>query len=314
MIIAEVGSNHEGDLELACEIIEKFADAGADVIKFQGFIVEDMIPPTASYYDRMKKLEIKKEWYPILIKECQKNNVKFLSTATSFKSLEWMEKAGATMYKVASGNATHLPIIDKLIEINKPIIISVGLLSLEEIIDLVEYFKMNNFNKFSLLHCHVEYPTPIKKANLKNITILKEIFPYIKIGYSDHTLSTLTPSIATALGAEIIEKHIYLRKGKLGMDYDVAIGLEEFREMVNMIKDTKKMIKSDFRLGDLKFEYRRSFHTKEDIKKGEILSWKNLKISRPEDGILPKHYKQILGKKAKIDIQKEKALQWEMIQ
>jgi sialic acid synthase SpsE len=279
-------------------------------------VVEDMVPKDAPYYDRMKKLEVKKEWYPELIKECERNGVEFLSTATSFKSLEWMEKAGAKMYKVASGNATHTPIIDKLIEINKPIILSLGLLEMGEIIDLVEYFEKKGYdlNKLSLLHCHVEYPTPIENSNLKNITILKEMFPNIKIGYSDHTTSTLTPAIATALGAEIIEKHVYLIRGSLGMDYDAAISLDEFKEMVKNIKDTQKMLKADFRINsEYKFLYRRSFHAKRDIKKGEILSWENVKISRPEDGILPKHYKEVLGQAINRDLKEGEPIKWEML-
>ncbi|WP_457564439.1 N-acetylneuraminate synthase family protein [Caminibacter sp.] len=311
-IIAEIGTNHEGSLDLACEMIEKFAKAGADIIKFQAFVVEDMIPKDAPYYERMKKLEVKKEWYPVLIKECERNGVEFLSTATSFKSLSWMEEAGAKMYKVASANATHMPIIDKLIEINKPIILSLGLLELNEIISLYNYFKSKKFNKFSFLHCHVEYPTPIKKANLKNIIILKELFPDIQIGYSDHTTSILTPAIAVSLGAEIIEKHVYLKKGKLGMDYDVAISLDEFKKMVENIKETQKMLKVDFSIDEkIKKNFRRSFHAKRDIKKGEVLSFENLKISRPEDGIEPKYYKEILGKKIKTNLKEGEPLKWE---
>jgi sialic acid synthase SpsE len=316
MIIAEIGTNHEGNLDLAKEMIREFAKAGADVIKFQAFVVEDMVPKTAPYYDRMKKLEVKKEWYPELIKECEKNGVEFLSTATSFKSLEYMEKAGVKMYKVASGNATHIPIIDKLIEINKPIILSLGLLEMSEIIDLVEYFDKKGYdlNKLSLLHCHVEYPTPIEKSNLKNITILKEMFPQIKIGYSDHTTSILTPAIAVVLGAEIIEKHVYLIKGELGMDYDSAISLEEFKEMVKNIKDTKKMLKADFRIDKkTKFQFRRSFHAKRDIKKGEKLTWENIKISRPEDGIEPKYYKKVLESEILVDLKEGEPIKWEML-
>jgi len=312
-IIAEIGTNHEGDLDLACKMIKEFAKAGADIIKFQAFVVEDMIPKSAPYYERMKKLEVKKEWYPILIEECKKNHVEFLSTATSFTSIKWMEEAGAKMYKVASGNATHRPILDKLIEINKPIILSLGLLEVDEIYELVEYFDQNSFDKYTLLHCHVEYPTPLKKANLKNITILKEMFPKVKIGYSDHTTSILTPSIATSLGVQIIEKHVYLKKGFLGMDYDAAIGLEDFKMMVEMIKNTQSMLHSDFRLSDLKKEYRRSFHAKKDIKKGEILNWDNIKISRPEDGIEPKFYKKVFGQKTKVAIKEGEAIRWNMI-
>jgi len=313
-IIAEIGTNHEGNLDLACEMIEKFAKAGADIIKFQAFVVDDMIPTNASYYKRMKLLEVKENWYKVLINECKKNGVEFLSTATSFKSLKWMEEAGATMYKVASGNATHRPIIDKLIEIDKPIILSLGLLEFNEIIELVEYFEKHNFNKLSLLHCHVEYPTPINRANLKNITILKEIFENIDIGYSDHTLSLLTPSIAVSLGAKIIEKHVYLKKGKLGMDYEAAISLDDFKRMVGLIRETELMLKADFRMDkNKKFEYRRSFHAKRDIKNGETLSWENLKISRPEDGIEPRYYKEVIGKKAKKDIKKNEPIKWNSI-
>ncbi len=310
-IIAEIGTNHEGSLDLACEMIEKFAKAGADIIKFQAFVVEDMVPKDAPYYERMRRLEVKQEWYPVLVEECRKNGVEFLSTATSFKSLEWMEAAGASMYKVASGNATHRPILDRLIEIGKPVILSLGLLEFDEIFELVEYFQQNGFGQLSLLHCHVEYPTPIEKANLENIAILKQLFKDLEIGYSDHTLSVLTPSVAVTLGAQIIEKHVYLKRGELGMDYDAAISLEEFARMVEMIRQTESMLKADFRIDQKsKHEYRRSFHAKRDIEAGETLSWDNLKISRPEDGIEPKFYKEVFGKKASGKIEANRALQW----
>jgi len=313
-IIAEIGTNHEGSLDLACEMIEKFANAGADIIKFQAFVVEDMVPKSAEYYQKMKQLEVKKDWYKVLIEECKKNGVEFLSTATSFKSLEWMEDAGANMYKVASGNATHIPILDKLIEINKPIILSLGLLEFNEILELADYFESKNFHKFSFLHCHVKYPTPTYDSNLKNITVLKEVFPNITIGYSDHTLSILTPSIAVSLGAKIIEKHVFLKKGNLGMDYDAAINLDDFKKMVEMIRETEKMLKADFSIcQDIKQQYRRSFHAKKDIKSGEVLSFENLKISRPEDGIEPKYYDKVLGKKAKKDIKAEQPIKWDDI-
>ena len=261
-------------------------------------------------------MEVKEDWYPILIKTCKDNGVEFLSTATSFRSIEWMERAGVSMYKVASGNATHLPILDRLIEIGKPIILSLGLLELDEIIETVDYFKSKGFEQLSLLHCHVEYPTPVSKANLDNIFVLRELFEKekITIGYSDHTLSTFIPALAVAKGAKIIEKHVYLYKGNLGMDYDVAISLDQFAEMVNFVRESDKSSNVDFRLNkETKIEYRRSFHAKRDIEQGEILSFENMKISRPEKGILPKYYKNVIGRATKKAIESDAPIQWEDI-
>ena len=311
-IIAEIGTNHEGSLDLACEMIERFAEAGADIVKFQAFVVEDMIPKDAPYYERMRQLEVKESWYPVLIKTAERAGVEFLSTATSFRSLAWMEAAGAKMYKVASGNATHYPILDRQIEIGKPVILSLGLLDLGEIVELVDYFKKRDFKELSLLHCHVAYPTPPERANLGNIVLLQELFEDLTIGYSDHTLSLTAPAVAVALGARIVEKHVYLKKGNLGMDYDAAISLDGFREMVARIRECEAMTGRDFAIDpDVKFAYRRSFHAARTIERGEVLSWENIKISRPMNGIEPRHYREVLGQKAVRRIEAEAPIRWE---
>ena len=296
-IIAEAGTNHNGILSTALEIIEVAADCGADIVKFQSFLVDDLLSSNDPNYDRMKKLEMPKEWYPELINCCNNHGVSFLSTATNFTTLKWMEEFNVSQYKVASCNITHRPLLDKLIEIGKPVIVSTGLANLDEILELAEYFNSNGFKNYSFLHCVSKYPTGPSDARLKNITFLKEKLK-CKVGFSDHTQGYHLAVAAVALGAEIIEKHITLGKSDIGMDHEVAVLPGIFSELCSAIRDTEKALYADFSHDENAFlNMRRSLHFARDMSIGEIVKYTDLKIVRPEDGLPPSEMDCVMGKK-----------------
>lgn len=297
MIIAEVGTNHNGDLDTALRYIDVAAACGADVVKFQSHVTEELVGPENPNFERLKAVEIPYDWYPKLIQRCKDNGVYFLSTATSFKTIGWLEEFGVEMYKVASGNITHRPIIDKLIEINKPVILSLGVIALEEIYELAAYFDSRGFDKYALLHCVAKYPTPAADLKLKNISVLRDTLE-CPIGFSDHSWGSHMAPVAVALGATIIEKHISLDKQGRGMDHEVAILPDEFAEMCKAIREAESALYADFTVDrELLYTLRRSLHFRHDLPEGAVITMDDLKITRPENGLAPKELSKVLGKR-----------------
>jgi len=312
-IIAEVGSNHNGKLETALELIAVAAECGADVVKFQGFIADDLMAVDDPNFGKLKRLEVPKSWYPLLIEQCVKHGVEFLSTATSFTTLQWMEEYSVSQYKVASCNITHIPLIDRLVEINKPIIISTGLASLQEIVDLSVYLEEKGFKKYSFLHCVSRYPMGPAEARLKNIFVLNEIL-HCPIGFSDHSHGCHLAVAAVALGAQIIEKHISMDKKGIGMDHDVAVLPDVFRMMCQAVRDTEKAVYVDFASNqEAIFEMRRSLHFSRNMSKGEMVNRSALKITRPENGLLPSEIDYVIGRTLTKDVKASEAVKKEIL-
>ncbi len=304
LIIAEIGSNHDGDLNKAIEMIKVASDCGVDVVKFQSFLADDMYPKNSEGYRVLKPLEIPKVWYPVIIDACRRYGVRFLSTATNMTTVEWMEEEGVEWYKIASGNITHKPLIDRLAEIGKPIIVSTGLATLDEIISLSNYFNEKKLENYAFLHCISKYPPLPEENKLKNIQALGKILS-CPIGFSDHSLDSHMSLAAVALGARIIEKHITLTGKGLSPDHEFSLKPNEFSKMVRKIRDVEKALFEDFSPNtEGIFSFRRSLHADILIKSGSKISRENIKITRPEDGLSPSMYEDIIGCVAKRDINK----------
>jgi sialic acid synthase SpsE len=302
-IIAEIGSNHNGELGTALELVSVAADCGADICKFQSFLVDDLLAHEDPNYERLRKLEMPEDWYPVLIEHCRSEGVAFLSTATNDLTLDWMEKYGAWGYKVASCNLTHRPLIDRLIGLNKPLIVSTGLASLEEILALAGYFDERGFAAYSFLHCVSKYPTPPAELRLKNIVVLKEILD-CPIGFSDHSAGPHLAVAAVALGATIVEKHVSLTKSGIGMDHEVAVSPGDFRTMCRAIRDTEAALRADFTPdGEAIRAMRRSLHFSRDMRLGETIGDADLKVVRPEDGLPPADLETVIGRRLTRDVQ-----------
>ncbi len=323
-IIAEIGVNHNGNLNLALEMIEAAAKSGADIVKFQTYTSENLIlkqiPKTnyqkknsklsESQYSMLKRLELSRKYYDEIIKSCKKNRVEFLSSAFDIENLKFLLNLNIKRIKIPSGEITNLPYLEFIKKTNLPIILSTGMANLKEISDALKILSRNSkkMNKITLLHCNSEYPTPFRDVNLLAMVELGKIFK-IKFGYSDHTLGIEVPIAAAALGASIIEKHFTLNRRLKGPDQRISLLPKEFNEMVSKIRNieqslgeiNKKVTKSEFK--NIKY-VRKSIVANQNIKKGEFFTIKNLTTKRPGNGISPMLWHKILGKKSKYNYKK----------
>ncbi|MEA3495095.1 MAG: N-acetylneuraminate synthase, partial [Bacteroidota bacterium] len=314
-IIAEAGVNHNGSIETAKKLIDVAVDAGADAVKFQTFIAKDLVSkssPKAEYqkkttnkkesqFEMIKKLEISFEDHLELKSYCEKKRIKFLSSAFDLDSIDLLEKIGMDIYKIPSGEITNLPYLRKIGKLNKKVILSTGMASLEEIDNALKVItKSGTKDKdITVLHCNSEYPTPMTDVNLKAMLHIKNEFD-IKIGYSDHTLGIEVPVAAVVLGAKVIEKHFTLDKTMDGPDHKASLEPDELKAMVDAIRNIEKAMGEGIKKpspSELKNKdiARKSIVAKIKIKKGDIFTEENLAVKRPGTGINPMEWDNVIG-------------------
>ena len=253
----------------------------------------------------LKKLELKKKDHRILINYCKRKKIDFLSSAFSLEDLSFLKKLNLAEYKIPSGEINNFPYLKKIASFKKNIILSTGMSSIREISQALEYLKSLglNKNKISLLHCISEYPTNEENLNLNVIKSLKNKFK-IKVGLSDHSSSTFAPSLAVALGASIIEKHITISNKLPGPDHSSSLNPDDFLKMVNMVRLTEKILgdgvkKISKEEKQNKIIVRKSIVAKVDILKGDKFTFNNLTLKRPSTGLPPIQIFRYLGKKSK---------------
>lgn len=244
-IIAEIGSNHNGSLACAKEMIEVAAKAGVDAVKFQSIQFEEIYSPrhTSKEIETLiRKIELPEEWYADLAREAEKNGVFFLSAPTYARAVDLLEEVGVLAYKVASPqSAAHPALLRKILRQQKPTIISTGYSTLPQIEEILRLAKMEGNDHVALLHCVSEYPTRPERANLRAISMLKSRFG-IPVGFSDHTLGIQTPVWAVAAGANLIEKHFTLDHRHEGPDHFFAVEPPLLAEMVKEIRTVEKSL------------------------------------------------------------------------
>ena len=328
IIIAEAGVNHNGNIETAKKLIDAAAGAGADYVKFQSFKTENIISksaPKANYqkqntnnkesqFEMIKKLELDINNHKELISHCKKRNIKFLSSAFDFDSIDLLKELGINLWKIPSGEITNLPYLRKIGSMQQEIIMSTGMANLSEIeiaLDILEQAGTNR-SKITVLHCNTEYPTPMQDVNLKAMITIKEAFK-IKIGYSDHTIGIEIPVAAVALGAEIIEKHFTLDKTMDGPDHKASLEPDELKAMVTAIRNIEKAMGSGVKKVSHSEEknksiVRRSIVAKKKIKKNDIFDESNITIKRPGIGLSPMFWDKILGKKSKFNFEPDELI------
>jgi N,N'-diacetyllegionaminate synthase len=323
LIIAEAGVNHNGDLKIAKELIHKAAYAGADCVKFQTFTADTLVTPhapkadyqldpnepNASSYEMLKNLELSKNDYPELIKECKKYNIEFFSTAFDEASLSFLLKLGMSKIKIPSGEITNKPLLEFIAQFNLPVIMSTGMADLDEIECSINVLTRQGLKKenLTILHCTSQYPAEIKDINLRSIVTMKEKFG-INIGYSDHTLGSEASIAAVSLGARIIEKHITLNQTMPGPDHKASMEPDDFKAMIMAIRNIenglgdgqKAPTKSEL---EMRLVARKSLVANKAIKKGELLTKDNLTVKRPGCGISPMRIDEIIGTKSKYSFQ-----------
>jgi N-acetylneuraminate synthase len=327
-VIAEAGSNHNGDLSTAKKLVDVAADAGADAVKFQTFRAEDMyveesgeveyLEDDQSIYEIIESMEMPYDWIPELHEYCHEQGVQFMSTPFDERSAAEL-KEYVPAWKVASYTSSHLPFLEYLAETDKPIIMSTGAHELAEVAESIETLRESDASTLVVLQCVASYPTPLSEIDVRVVETLQEEFGVLS-GLSDHTLDPVTaPSAAVALGASVVEKHFTLDKTMEGPDHQFALEPGELDRMVSAIRDTEAALDTgEKRVLEVEEELyekaRRAVHAVADIEAGTEFTEENMKVLRPgerEAGLHPKFYGEILGKTAGRDVQKGAGIQWD---
>ncbi len=327
-VIAEAGVNHNGSLEIAKEMIEVAAVAGADAVKFQTFKTELLITkiaPKAAYqkissarresqFDMLKRLELDADSHKKLIAHCKKNGILFLSTPFDEESVKLLVKLGLGIFKIPSGEITNLPYLRRIGKLAKKVILSAGMAYMKEVREAVRALVKAGTRKeyITILHCNTEYPTPYEDANLHAmIRMGREL--KMAIGYSDHTVGIEVPIAAVALGATVIEKHFTLDRNMKGPDHAASLEPHELKAMVCSIRNIEKSLGSDIKeptLSEMKNRdiIRKSICASKDIKKGELFIESNITAKRPGTGISPMEWDALIGTPAKKDFYKDEVI------
>lgn len=320
IIIAEAGVNHNGNLSIAKKMISVAKEAGADFIKFQTFKTKNLVTKNAkmanyqkrnifgkveNQFSMLKKLEIDKSFHKILITECRKKKIKFLSTPFDLDSIDLLVKLKLKYFKIPSGEINNLVYLKKIGKLNKNIFISTGMSNLLEIKEAISLLIKSgtNKNKIHVMHCNTAYPTPFADVNLNAMLTIRKKFN-IKTGISDHSLGIEVPIAAVALGATVVEKHFTMNKNYLGPDHKASLEPRELKEMISKIRNIEKALGSGIKKishsekENIKIA-RKSIVAKLNINKGEKFNEKNITIKRPGTGISPMKWFNVIGKKAK---------------
>jgi N,N'-diacetyllegionaminate synthase len=319
LIIAEAGVNHNGDIDIAKKLIGVAAAAGADFVKFQSFLTEKSISkeaPKADYqvvatgsnisqYDMVKKLELSREDHAILIEECRRCGISFLSTAFDSDSLGMLIDFGISHIKVPSGDITNLPLVRYMASFGKPIILSTGMATLGDVESAIDLIVSSGTPRslITVLHCTTEYPAPMEEVNLRAMTAMKYAFD-VDVGYSDHTRGIEISIAAVALGAKVIEKHFTLSRTMEGPDHKASLEPDELSLLISSIRNLEKALGD----GVKKVSHsekknilvaRKSLVAIKEISAGELFDADNIGVKRPGNGISPMFWDEVLGRPAR---------------
>lgn len=331
-IIAEVGVNHNGDLDLAKQLIVEAKRAGADCVKFQTFKAERVAtanvpkaqyqlqttPPTESQLEMLRKLELKGEYYPELLALCTHEGIGFLSTPYSSEDTEFLARLGAEAFKIASALLIETEFVGQVARYGKPIILSTGMATLAEVDNAVRTIRKNGNNQIILMQCTTNYPSQIGDANLRAMQTMAIAFD-LPVGYSDHTLSTTACVLSIGLGACIVEKHFTIDKSLPGPDQSTSANVDEFRQLVVAIRDAEAAL-GNGRKEPSEAErvnmigMRRSIVAREFIPAGATITSKMLISKRPATGISPSELMDVLGTRSIVPIEADEILEWGMLE
>ena len=326
-IIAELSANHNGSLKTAIETVRAAKRTGADAIKLQTYTADsltinsdkdDFIIKNGSIWDGKNFYELYKEaftpweWHPKLFDVAKSEGLVCFSSPFDIAAVDLLESLNVPLYKIASFEITDIPLIEYVASKGKPIVLSTGIASKEDIELALETIRKQGNNEIALLKCTSSYPAPLDEANLSMIQDLSDRYNVIS-GLSDHTLGITAPIVATSLGAKIIEKHFILDRSIGGPDASFSLDEKEFTLMVEAVRSTEKLIgEVNYNLTDKQIAGRafaRSLYIVKDVKKGDTITKENIKSIRPGFGLHPKHYFTIMGKKFKGDYQKGSRLE-----
>ena len=316
-IIAEAGVNHNGDIKLARKLIDVAVRASADAIKFQTFKAEELVTEAAekaayqkettgskeSQFEMLKKLELSEKDFRQLFNYAQKKGIIPLSTPFDKWSVDFLDELGVPAFKIGSGEITNLPLLQHIAGKRKPVILSTGMSTLEDVTEAITVLQEKGTGEIALLHCVSCYPSRAEDTNLRAMETLRSAFN-LPVGLSDHSVGIHIPIAAVALGACIIEKHFTLDKNLPGPDHSASLEPDELKEMVEAIRDVEHALGDGIKRPTLSEEEtrkaaRRSLVARTNIPAGTLITGEMLDIKRPGTGLEPKQINLVIGKKAK---------------
>jgi len=328
--IAEIGSNHNGDMHLAFKLIDEAVAAGADAVKFQSWSKNSLVckeeyernvkyADTARHFgsleEMVEKYQFTPEQHQEVVDYCVKKDVLFVSTPFSMNEVDLLDRLGVPFFKIASMDVNHLSLLEHVGSKGKPVIISTGMSTLGEIERALAILRRAGSGPLCLLHCIAVYPPKYEDINLKNIQTLQRVFD-IPVGFSDHTQGTSIPLAAVALGACVVEKHFTLDHDMPGWDHWVSANPVEMRQLTSEGKNIFKALGSEMRIINddelaKKLVFRRSCVTSKALTAGHIMTMKDLDFKRPGTGIHPDQSSYIVGRTLKRNIVEDDILRWE---
>jgi len=316
LIIAEAGVNHNGDMQIARQLIDAAAEAGADLVKFQTFRADRLVTTSAgkaayqmattatqeSQHEMIRRLELTDAMHDELIAHCRQRKIEFFSTAFDLESLDYLMGLGMARIKVPSGEITNFPYLRKVAGFGKEVILSTGMSNLGEIeaaIDVLEKARTSRA-QIIVLHCNTEYPVPIPEVNLRAMRSIGEAFG-VKVGFSDHTEGIEIAIAAVALGATVIEKHFTLDRSLPGPDHRASIEPDELGRMIRSIRNVEQAMGDGIKRPSAsekknRLVLRKSLVASRRIVKGEAFSAENINVKRPGAGISPMRFDEVLGR------------------
>lgn len=329
-VIAEVSANHHQDFDQAVKIVCAAKDAGADAVKLQTYTADTMTIASSSgefrvqgtmwdgrnLYDLYREAYTPWEWQPRLKRAANDLGLDLFSTPFDATAVDFLEEMDVPAYKLASFELVDLPLIEKMARTGKPMIMSTGMSTADEIEESVQTARLAGAGEIALLKCTSAYPAPPDEMNLRTIPELARRFG-VPVGLSDHTLGTAVPVAAVALGACIIEKHLTLSRLEPGPDSAFSLEPHEFKAMVDAVRVAEKA------LGEVHFGFsareansrvfRRSLFVVQDVKRGELFTAQNIRSIRPAHGLHTRHLPEVLGRHAACDIERGTPLRWDLV-
>ena len=332
-IIAEMSGNHNQSLERALEIVDAAAEAGVDALKIQTYTADTMTIDKSdgeffisdpkslwegeSLYSLYQKAYTPWEWHRAIFDRCKERGIIGFSTPFDFSAVDFLEELDCPIYKIASFENIDLPLIKRVAQTGKPMIVSTGMANVAELQELVDTARENGCEDLTLLKCTSSYPASPKGSNLLTIPHMKELFK-CNVGVSDHTLGIGVAVASMALGARVVEKHFTLSRSDGGVDS--AFSLEPI-EMAQLVHECNNAVQA---LGHVSYQmqeqerkslvYRRSLYVVKDMQAGDVLTSENMRSIRPGLGLSPKYYERLLGKKIKCNVSRGTAIAWDMLE
>lgn len=326
-IIAEAGVNHNGDMHLAHRLINAAAEAGADAVKFQSFVTEELITPEApkagyqvettgdpgSQYKMLKALELSADEQAVLKTHCEQVGILYLCTPYENASVDMLDRMDVAAFKIASTDTTNIPFLRYVANKGRPVILSTGMSTLGEVEQAVNILRAGGLDgKIIILHCTAEYPAPVSEANLRAILTMQQAFG-CPVGFSDHTPGVGASPWAVAVGACVIEKHFTLDRNMVGPDHRASLEPNELADLVRAVHDVEAALGSGIKRpmpSELpnKPLMQKSLVARRSIRAGETITPNDLTCKRPGFGLAPSWFDRVVGKRAAVDIPRDGVL------